>query len=454
MFRVRVSLAKMESSCEIRENGTESNCSSLFENIHPAFTIVQACIALLIVIFGVPLNLLLVVALIKFRHLMDEAFILCISIFFANTVVSFAMGSNIFLSSATRSWPLGYVGCEIYAFLTYSPIPVRWLTLGMLSIDRFCRVFFPFCYTRQSKIVLKILLIFPWIFTIVNNSLTLTKVLRTYYFTANLPGCFYQANCQGSSVCMASIYVESMILLGTGSILPVVLYTILYIKSRKMLRNANTCHVTSEQQKADNERQNKATKTFALMVITFSCYSAVVFVIVLFRQIPVTQDIGGLFFILSDFTLLYVVTDFLLIWKNKNGKHVIKKLINTVLGKQVFGYEGVISAPLSSTSNQKQSSTNNLVAICTSDEETPHTISPAFNQEQPNTYVHVSSLVTAADEEEPGISLPVSTTNSYQEQLNINRTIPTLISCQEEPEFAILTLSNHFHQQQEAPSSM
>ena len=442
----------MEGSCEIRENGTESNCSSLFENIHPAFTIVQACIALLIVIFGVPLNLLLVVALIKFRHLMDEAFILCISIFFANTVVSFAMGSNIFLSSATRSWPLGYVGCEIYAFLTYSPIPVRWLTLGMLSIDRFCRVFFPFRYTRHSKTVLKILLIFPWIYTIVSNTLTLLQVFRTYYFTTNLPGCFHRSDCQGSIVCMVSVYVESTVLLGSGSILPIVLYTILYIKSRRLLRALNTFHITSEQQKADSERQNKATKTFALMVITFSCYSAVLFIIVLLREIPVIQDIGGVFFLLYDFTILYLVTDFLLIWKNKNGKHVIKKLINTVLGKQIFSIESVASAPTSTTSNQKHSSTDNLVAIRTLGQELPHIVTPALNQEQPHTYI--PSSVTASDEEELGGPLSVSITDSCQKHLNLDRPNLTFISGENESMLARPTPCNHLdQQQQEVPLS-
>ena len=443
---------KMETSCNIRVNGTESDCSNLFEGIHPAFTIVQACIALLVVIFGVPLNVLLVVALIKYCHLLDEAFILCASIFVANTVVSFAMGTNLFLSSATRSWPLGYIGCEVYGFLTYSPIPVRWLTLGMLSIDRFCRVFFPFRYARHSKTVLRILLVFPWIYTVVSNIFTLTKVLRTYYFTTTLPGCFHRSYCQESTLCLAIVATESTIILGAGSVLPIVLYTILYIKSRLLLRAVNKLSMTNAQQKADRERQNKATKTFALMVITFSCYSAVLFIIVVLRLFPAIRDKGGVLFLLYDFTLLYLVTDFLLIWKNKNGKHVIKKLINTVLQRQVFSIESVASAPTSSTSNQKQSSTDNLVPTPTPSQELPRSVTPmTVIEKQLNTLTPPPAIASGEDQQDT--SLPASRTDSHQEQLNLGTTSPKLVSGQEESVTSRSTPCDHLDQEQQETTS-
>ena len=449
---VRVSLAKMETNCDIRVNGTESDCSSLFEGIHPAFTIAQACIALLVVILGVPLNVLIVVALIKYCHLMDEAFMLCVSIFISNVVVSFTMGTNIFLSAATRSWPLGYIGCEVYSFFTYSPIPVRWLTLGMLSIDRFCRIFFPFRYARCSKLVLKVLLILPWIFTLLGSTLTLIKVIRTFYFTTTLPGCFYRSTCQGSTLCTASIYMESTALLGFGSILPIALYTVLYFKSRRIMRADKRFSVTNAQQKADRERQNKATKTFALLLITYSCYSSAVLVIVLLRQIPVVQDMRGLFFILADFTLLHLVTDFLLVWKNENGKHVIKKLINTVLRKRVFDIDSVGSFTPSSTSSQQQSSTDILVPLPPQSQGPTHDISLAVNQTQANTRVPYSP--TDVGKEQASTSSPTctSTANSHQEQLNVDTPTPALISGQEDPATAGPTLCSHLYPEHQETS--
>ena len=325
-------------SCLVQEEGTESDCSSLFENIHPAFTIAQACIAAGVLILGVSLNLVLTMALIKFRHLMDEAFILCISVFIANVVVSLSIGIGMVSSAATRSWPLGYGGCQILGFLSHMAIVSRWITLGMLSIDRFCRVFFTYCYPRHSKTVLKIMAVFPWIVVAPRCILSLFNIHTKFDFSAALPGCFYRSNCNGSAVCINLVYADYLLVLASGSCLPIVLYSILYIKGRRLLRATEThpLPAPSEQEEANNRRQRKATKTFALMVITFSVYSAMVILLIPVETIPALQNITGLNFLVNDLTLMYIITDFLLVWKNENGKQVIKKFINTVLYKQVF----------------------------------------------------------------------------------------------------------------------
>ena len=80
-----------------------------------------------------------------------------------------------------------------------------------------------------------------------------------------------------------------------------------------------------------------SSKTFALMVITFSCYSSVIIIIKILASLPTTQDIPGLYILLGDIIFLYIFTDFFLVWENKHGKRVIMKLINTVLRKQVCG---------------------------------------------------------------------------------------------------------------------
>ena len=343
-------------SCLILENGTESDCSNLFESFHPAFTIIQACVAVAFIIFGVSLNLVLNMALIKFFHLMDEAFILCISIFTANVLVSLTIGIGMFLSSITRRWPLGYVGCQLFGFISYWAALVRWVTLGMLSIDRFCRVFLPYCYPRYSRIVLKILLIVSWVVVLPINILALLKIQSKYDFTLTLPGCFFFANCNEAVICKTWQYTHAALVLASGSVLPVVIYTILYIKSRRLLNATQTPHASSQQQMEDNERQNKATQTFALMVITFSSYSATSLTVTIIQLIPVTRDISGLSTLLNDITLLYLLTDFLLVWKNKNGKQVIKKLINTVFGKQVCSSYDAIPAPTGTTAIDGQPS--------------------------------------------------------------------------------------------------
>ena len=91
--------------CPTKENQTQSDYSHLFEIIHPAFTVVQACISIIFIILPVSLNLLLSVAIVKFHHQMDEALILCVSIFITNVVLSLNLGINIFLSTPGQTQP-------------------------------------------------------------------------------------------------------------------------------------------------------------------------------------------------------------------------------------------------------------------------------------------------------------------------------------------------------------
>ena len=331
-------------SCLIEEDGTESVCSSLFEGIHPAFTIAQAGIAMVIIVVGGSLNVLFIVALITFRHRVNEGFILCLSIFIANLILSVVFGINIFVASSTRSWPLGYRGCQFFGFVTYLVTTVRWVTLGMLSVDRFCRVFLPLCYSRHSKTVLKVLFLFPWVILLPTAILPLFNINGTYNFFNGFLGCYYQQKCTETSVCPITIYVTFTVVLASGSVLPIVLYTIIYCKARRLLRVMRSHHANSEQQMEDNEMQNKATKTFALMVITYTCYTSIIVAIKILVSFPATKGITELYLFLGDILFLYIFTDFLLAWKNKQGKSVIKKLIDTVLQKQICG-----SDPPSST---------------------------------------------------------------------------------------------------------
>ena len=324
------------SICLVQENGTESDCASYFDNIHPAFTITQACIAVVIILIGVPLNLLLIVALIKSRHLVDEGFMLCLSIFIANLILSITFGTSMFVASSTRSWPLGYRGCQFFGFVTYFVGTVRWMTLGMLSIDRFCRVFLPFRYARHSKTVLKILFLLPWVILLPTAILPLFNINGSYDLYGGLTTCYYSSRCTEYVVCPITVQVPFTVVLASGSVLPIVLYTILYCKARRLRRAMRSHYATTEQQQMeDNERQNKATKTFALLVVTFSCYSSVIILIQLLTITPVIKDIAGLYVVLSDILFLYLITDFFLVWKNADGKQVIKKFVNAILHKRV-----------------------------------------------------------------------------------------------------------------------
>ena len=390
--------------CSTGEDHTELDCSHLFEGIHPAFTIIQACTAAIFVVTAVPLNLMLTVAIIRFRRQMDEGFILCINIFIANMIMSFSVGINLFMSSATRSWPLGYAGCQVFAFFSFYPTMVRWVALGTVSIDRFCRVFLPYLYDRHSKVVITILFIVPWIAVLPFNILSLARVSSKYEMSILFPACHYQFHCNGSITCMVLTHANIVLVLASGSVLPIAIYTVLYIKSRRMFRATQVLYASNEQLNIENERQKMATKTFALMVVIFSCYSAAGIFLMSFQAIPMIQIMKGSQFFLFDLILTYNIADFLVVWKNKDGKQAIKKLINTIARKQVCHSDAVVPLPMPAANQEPPPAVPVTGSGQQQVDNDPPAPVPASGQTQPDR--SIPAPTTVADQEQLSTSLP------------------------------------------------
>ena len=217
------------------------------------------------------------------------------------------------------------------------------------------------------------MVVFSWVVVVPRCILSLFNIHTKFEFGLALPGCFYNSNCNGSVVCIELIYAELLLVLASGSCLPIVIYSILYIKGRRLLRATDThpLPIPSEQKEANNRRKKKATKTFALMVITFTIYSAMVILLIPIRRIPVLKSITGLNFLVNNLTLTYLITDFLLVWKNESGKQVIKKFINTVLCKQVLTVGTNVPPPTNTLHNNPQQNVTSKTLITGSIQEPP-----------------------------------------------------------------------------------
>lgn len=321
------------SSCVV-----QGNCSALFEDVHPAYTITQACVAAVLFLVALPLNLVLIAALVKYHHLVDKAFILCISIFISNSLFIVFSATGILLSSATRSWPLGYIVCQIYGFLLHLGILTRWITLGMLSLDRFLLVFCPFHYNRYSKCVRTILLVVPWVLGLLICSFLVAGIGGHFDFVVRLPGCFFQTVCEDSDlICTVFSVFQYVLSISMGSILPSVLYISLYIKSKMLTNRLQSLQNNAIiQSSSSTDSQNKATQTFALMMVSFSCFAMTLVLISTLKSVEVIRNIVPLFFMLSDLLQLYTIADFILLWKNQQGKLVIKKMMDSVFRRKVL----------------------------------------------------------------------------------------------------------------------
>ena len=192
--------------------------------------------------------------------------------------------------------PLGTLDVKCFGFFSFYPTMVRWVALGTMSMDRFGRVFLPYCYSRCTEILVSILFIVPWIVALPFNILSFVKVYSKYDMSILFPACQYQFYCNGSAACLTLTHTNMVLVLASGSLLPITIYTVLYIKSRRMFRATQSLHAFTAQEIVENERKKMATRTFLIMIITFACYSAAGFFLISLQAIPIVQHLTGLHF--------------------------------------------------------------------------------------------------------------------------------------------------------------
>ena len=325
----------MRLSCNL--SGSEYDCSSLFEGVDVSVTSLQACFAAVILLISVPTNLLLIVAMIVYHRLLDKASALAVSLLISNTLASVLINGEVFITTVSRAWLFGHWGCHLIASIAILGLYSRCITVGFLSVDRFCRVFFPFSYPRSENKALAVLLIASWVFSIFIPIMAYFCKITGFHVT--YPGCMLAVNFQELS--QGNRAVVCLVLGGTtlaGTVLPSILYTAMYLKGRTLRRVQS---VRTGKQHTDSSspeyhvRSNRATITYALMVVIFSAVSVMVFVkmgaeIGLAREQSTVSPSAALalLFFISTLMRSYVIGDIAaIILSNRDERRALYKLI-------------------------------------------------------------------------------------------------------------------------------
>ena len=155
----------------------DSDCSDLFQGVHIASTFLQAFLASIILLTSIPANVILMCAMVHYRNTLDSSVFLAISVLVSNTIVAIFFCGETVIVSLTRSWLLGYWGCALS----------RWMTIGCVSLDQFCRVFLTFSYPKIEHKVIVSLLVLSWTVSVVAS--VAMFFLNAIDFSVNIPGC-------------------------------------------------------------------------------------------------------------------------------------------------------------------------------------------------------------------------------------------------------------------------
>ena len=211
----------------------DSDCSYLFDGIPVYITALQALFAALLIMTSVPVNILLITSMIVYREMLDTSIILVISLLISNISVSLFLSGEVFLTSVARAWLFDYWGCQLIAFFILFGTSSCWILVGFLSLDRYCRVFYPFSYPRYDKKVNVILLMVSLVMCGVLLPMV-HALANTVGFDITLPGCHvvsFEFTSAGATVVVSLITIVCGFF---GGLLPTILYTLMYIKARRL----------------------------------------------------------------------------------------------------------------------------------------------------------------------------------------------------------------------------
>lgn len=179
----------------------------------------------------------------------------------------FAIHLQVIISTLARKWLFDFAGCQLFEFLATQSILARWLNMGVLALDRFCAVKFPFSYVKQSKYILGALLSFSWVLSVLLSTVTI-KGYASVAFRPNFPSCLLYA----PTINKGQLYFSfvSLFTFFVGVILPTAIYIWLLHKARTMRNSILVAATTSNTlNKERNFREQKVFLTFGIIFVAF-----------------------------------------------------------------------------------------------------------------------------------------------------------------------------------------
>ncbi|XP_067829589.1 probable G-protein coupled receptor No18 [Heptranchias perlo] len=122
----------------------------------------QAILYLLILIIGLPLNILVLVLVYKCRPLRSVTNMFVVSLALADFLIALLGLPFIVIATIAQSWPLGGTFCQISGFLTFSLRNISILSVAGIAVDRYYVIARPFILTITRDKAKKMIAFLWW----------------------------------------------------------------------------------------------------------------------------------------------------------------------------------------------------------------------------------------------------------------------------------------------------
>ena len=201
-------------------------------NIPQAINYIQATIAITTGLIGCLLNVLLLFMIIKYKSLHQRLMYLALQIVLVDLLYTVTIPPVIFTSGITGEYQFGDFMCNILGFIHDFFAIFRFTMTLILALDRFISVFCPFFYMRNSFRLICVLLVMVYIVSFVRVILPLSGIMGCFLYVHTQKTCTAFSGC--SDGCLILIVCSSLFIVSFGMISPLILYVILFCKTRSL----------------------------------------------------------------------------------------------------------------------------------------------------------------------------------------------------------------------------
>ena len=294
----------------------------------------QTIAYILTFILGIILNTLVIVLVAKNKKLHTRSFAIAMQV----TVLDLILSSTVLLlrpiSSITNEWLFGEAICIITGYMYLSYLFLRQLLMLIFVVDRFLSVFYLYSYPKHSTVIMVTTSVATWLFSLGVRTIAFPGILDCYSYVSTSYLCVHSSRC--STECARAANVNLGIVVGPATIIPIILYALLYWKAmsfRKKQASMAPSSSSSDGSLIKNERHRRDWKAnitfFLLFVAVFALTTPVVSLSLIIAAIirmngpsPVLYVIAS---INSTMTALLVIADPIVIMRHRDIRDIFRR---------------------------------------------------------------------------------------------------------------------------------
>lgn len=274
----------------------ETECYSL-ARAPLAALVVHTIVLSTIAAFSLAGNVLVLVLVAKFKELRIRATLVSLCMVVADLLFTLCYTFPAIVTTVQRRWVFGDDGCKGIGFLALDLQITRWLVVCLLCLDRFASVRFPFSYNRRGKWPMIFLASLAWGVPVLVSAIPI-RTFSTFQLRESQPTCLPTCQDELGGLCRAYYAVVLTITFILGSIIPLIMYSWLYHKARKLRHSVKhkmgylTVQIASGAiimqpfgEEQEMKKENRATITFMLIFLTVVVTGATGFLLQLLRAV-------------------------------------------------------------------------------------------------------------------------------------------------------------------------